>query len=346
MAFLEWPMEIFVTGGAGLIGRAVARYLLEQGYRVRLTDLVAETDAPNSSYHVCDIMNYEQVVETMRGCDAVIHLAALRNPMEGTSPDVFRINTVGTFNVFEAAAKHGIKRIAQASSINAIGCAWNIADFSPEYLPIDEAHPSVTTDAYSLSKKHVEEIGDYYWRRDGISSVALRLPGVYQREKRLAGDWSERRQAMRDFLDSFIQLPEDEQKRQMSEAREAIIAYRMERPLEYPNAKWDIPKTDKAPELLLKAYMFDRYNLWASLDERDAARAFEHGIRADFEGSHVFFVNDNHNSHGYDSQILARLFFPDTPAALHGSESLVSTKRAKELIGFEPQYSLSGGNEA
>jgi NAD(P)-dependent dehydrogenase (short-subunit alcohol dehydrogenase family) len=335
-------MEIFVTGGAGLIGRAVASYLLEQGYRVRLTDLVAETDAPQSKYAVCDIMNYEQVVETMRGCDAVIHLAALKNPMVGLSHDVFRINTVGTFHVFEAAAKHGIKRIAQASSINAIGCAWNIADFSPDYLPIDEDHPSVTTDAYSLSKKHVEEIGDYYWRREGISSVALRLPGIYQREKRLAGDWSERQQTMRDFLDSFLQLPEEEQKQQMAAAREAIIAHRMERPLEYPNAKWDTPQTDKAPELLLRAYMFDRYNLWASLDERDAARAFELSIRADFEGSHVLFVSDKHNSHGYDSQTLARLFFPNVPANLSGSESLVSTKRASELIGFEPQYSLSG----
>jgi nucleoside-diphosphate-sugar epimerase len=335
-------MEIFVTGGAGLIGRAVAIHLLERGYQVRLTDLVAETDVPHSSYHICDIMNYEQVAEKMRGCDAVIHLAALRNPMFGPAQDVFRINTVGSFNVFEAAAKNGIKRIAQASSINAIGCAWNIADFSPQYLPIDEDHVSITTDPYSLSKKQVEDIGAYYWRREGISSVALRLPGIYRLEQRLNSDWSERQQKMRKFLDSFVDLPEAEQKRQLAEAHRVCIAHRSERNLEFPNGKWAIPASENVHELLLQAYIFDRYNLWASLDERDAAQAFEQSITASLEGSHVLFVNDRYNSLGYESQLLADLFFPDIAANLHGTESLVSAKRAHDLIGFEAQYSLSG----
>ena len=49
-----------------------------------------------------------------------------------------------------------------------------------EYFPIDEQHPTFTTDSYSFSKQVMEEIGAYFWRREGISSVLLRLPGVYE----------------------------------------------------------------------------------------------------------------------------------------------------------------------
>src|SRR5690242_12278797 len=113
-------MRIFITGGAGLIGKAAAARLLETGHEVHLTDLAAETDAPHTTYAACDIMDFNAVQKQMRGCDAVVHMAALRSPMFGPGQDVYRINTVGTFNVFEAAAKHGIKRVVQASSINAI----------------------------------------------------------------------------------------------------------------------------------------------------------------------------------------------------------------------------------
>ncbi|MGO8126710.1 NAD-dependent epimerase/dehydratase family protein, partial [Rhizobium ruizarguesonis] len=84
----------------------------------------------------------------------------------------------------------------QASSINALGCAYNITDFSPQYFPIDEAHPSYTTDPYSFSKQTVEEIGEYYWRRDGISSVALRFPWVIAQSWFESEDYRARRAAM------------------------------------------------------------------------------------------------------------------------------------------------------
>ena len=91
----------------------------------------------------------------------------------------FDINVAGTYNLFEAAERAGIKRIAQASSINALGGYWGCDDRQFEYFPLDEAHPLHTTDAYSLSKQLVEEIAAYYWRRSGISSVSFRLPAVW-----------------------------------------------------------------------------------------------------------------------------------------------------------------------
>jgi len=342
-------MRIFITGGAGLVGGAVAAHLVERGYDVHLTDIVTETDVPHSTYAVCDIMDLHAVREQIRGCDAIVHMAALRNPMSGPGHDVFRINTVGTFNVFEAASKEGIRRVVQASSINAIGCAWNITDFSPHYLPVDEEHPMLPTDPYSLSKQHVEDMGAYFWRRDGISSVALRFPGIYRASQRQSSEWSERRHAMRAFLDRFVMLPEDERERQIAVVRQHCLAFRAERMLEYPEQKWRIPVVEGVNEYLLYAYMFDRFNLWASLDERDAALAVEKSLTAPLEGSHNLFVNDTHNSLGYDSQTLAQLFFPQVTERNHpltGSESLVSVNRARDLIGFEPQYSLIGDYRA
>src|SRR5262245_53793375 len=123
-------MRVLITGGAGLIGRAITTHMLEHGWEVRVIDLVPDADLPN--YAVCDITDYEAVRQQMRGCDAVAHMAALRSPNMGPGHEIIRINVHGTFNIFEAAAREGIRRIAQASSINAIGCTYNLGDFSPQ----------------------------------------------------------------------------------------------------------------------------------------------------------------------------------------------------------------------
>ncbi|HYO89537.1 MAG TPA: NAD(P)-dependent oxidoreductase, partial [Candidatus Limnocylindrales bacterium] len=131
-------MRVFLTGGAGMIGRAVAAHLLARGHSVHMINIAAETDAPFTTYAPCDITDYESVFAQMRGCDAVVHMAAVRNAMRAPGHEVYRGNTAGTFNTFEAAAKHGIGRVVQASSINALGCAWAIGDWTPLYLPVDE----------------------------------------------------------------------------------------------------------------------------------------------------------------------------------------------------------------
>lgn len=334
-------MRVLITGGAGLIGRAAAAHLQAQGWEVRLVDIAPPADMPAADYTVCDIMDFAPLREQMRGCDAVVHLAALRNPFYGPGEEVFRINTVGTFNVFEAAAKEGIHRVVQASSINALGCAWNIVDFVPHYFPVDEDHPLHTTDPYSFSKQQVEEIGAYFWRRDGVSSIALRLPGTYAAEADVLAQYHERRANMRRFLDNFSNLPEAEQQRQLAQARQACLAFRAARSMEYPVQSWHTPPPEDIDNLLWHAYTFDRYNLWASLDVRDAALAIEKSLTADFEGSHNLFVSNTHNRLDYPSRTLAQLFFPDVTQwkqEVNGSESLVSVKRARDLIGFEPLY--------
>ncbi len=333
-------MRVLITGSEGLIGRVVGTHLQTCGWDVRLIDIAPQTEASDASYVACDIMDFDDVRSQMQGCDAVVHLAALRNPYYGPGEEVFRINTVGTFNVFEAAAKEGIRRVVQASSINAIGCAWNITDFSPHYLPVDEDHPLMTNDPYSFSKQQAEEIGAYFWRRDGISSIALRLPGIYPADGRNSAQAKERRHNMRQFLDTLANMPQAEREGLLAGVRQQCLAFRAARSLEYPARSGNVPPPEGIDSLLWHAYTFDRFNLWASLDVRDAALAVEKSLTADFEGNHNLFVSNTHNTLNYDSATLARLFFPEVTQIKHplvGSESLVNVTRAHDLIGFEPQ---------
>jgi nucleoside-diphosphate-sugar epimerase len=92
--------------------------------------------------------------------------------------------------------------------------------------------------------------------------------------------------------------------------------------------------------------MFDRFNLWASMDVRDAALAVEQALLADYEGSHAVFVNNPHNALRYNSETLARLFFPavtERRSPLAGSQALISTERARQLFGFETRHNPDEG---
>lgn len=333
-------MRVLVTGGTGLVGKAVIARLAAHGWDVRVIGLEPEFSGPAGvAYARCDILDFAAVCEQVRGCTAVVHLAAIPNPRQAPGHDVFAVNAAGTFNVFAAAAQAGIRRVVQTSSINAIGCAWGTAEIAPRALPIDEEQPAYTTDPYSFSKQVVEDVGAYYWRRDGISSVALRLPAVLPAEWLEAEPYWQGRAQMRAFLDGFRALPADERAARLADVRQRALDYRGRRLMEQAApADGAFPNLD---DQLWRAYTLDRFNYWAFIDERDSAQAIERALLAEYEGAHLLFVNADHNWLGYDSAVLARLFFPDVPVAvgaLVGPAALISSARARALIGFVPEY--------
>jgi len=331
--------RVLITGGDGRVGRAVTKRFVEQGWDVRVIGILADAQIEGAEYVQCDIEDYPKLQQQVHGCHAIVHLAAIPSPTIVPRQDMYRINTAGTFNVFEAADAEGVGRIVQASSINAIGCAWNLKELDAKYLPIDEDHPSVTSDPYSFSKKIVEEIGDYYWRRSGISSVALRLPAVHNEKHISSKSFLQDREQMQHLLNTFAQLPEDERKTRMENARKLVLEFRGQRRMEYPHkGQWEVQPED----WLANAYHGGRYNFWAYIDDRDAAQAAEKSLTADYEGSHTLFVNNDQNWTGYSSQSLASMFFPDVPLKhdLQGADTLVSIEKAKTLIGFKPEYSI------
>ncbi|MBC7810180.1 MAG: NAD(P)-dependent oxidoreductase [Burkholderiales bacterium] len=335
-------MRVLVTGGTGDIGSVTVERLLQEGWEVRVVDISKGNKVEGAEYAKIDMLNYDDLLKKMKGCDAVIHLAALRGPQLAPGHTLFQTNAVGTFNVFEAAAALGIKRVVQASSINAFGCAYNIVEMRLQYFPIDEAHPTFVNDPYSLSKQVGEDIGMYCWERDGISGTAMRFPWVYPIGYLSTDAYQTRREKGRKVLDDLLSLPESEQKARLATARTEALAHRKTRPMEY--AQYQANKNSGPSDPLANLYFSDRFNFWAFVDVRDAAQSLTKALTAEYKGAHKLFINDDHNMFDYDAQTLIRLFYPDVTELkgdLSGSAALVSIEKARALIGFEPEYSVS-----
>lgn len=167
-------MHIAVTGGSGDLGRTLVPHLIEQGHSVRSIDRtlpVGVFGGPHLRYWAADTRDYGEFVGSLQGCDALIHLAAIRSPMGHPDAVVYNDNTTGSYNALSAAALHGIKRVCLASSVNAIGGAFSRIPHY-DYFPLDENHPTYTEDPYSLSKWVMEQQGDSFARRFEDMSIA------------------------------------------------------------------------------------------------------------------------------------------------------------------------------
>jgi nucleoside-diphosphate-sugar epimerase len=185
--------RIVVTGGAGKAGRAVVRDLLEHGHDVTSVDLVRDPNLTDAQQIVADVTDYGEVVDALKGADAVVHLAAI--PAPGLKPDelTFRVNTTSTYNVFAAAPLLGLRRVVWASSETTLGLPFERE--LPRYAPIDEEHPLLPESSYALSKVVSEEMARQFSRWNGIAYVGLRFSNVMEPHdyERFPGFWDDAR---------------------------------------------------------------------------------------------------------------------------------------------------------
>ena len=326
-------MHILVTGGMGGVGRPTVQWLLERGHTVRVLDLKVDRPIDGAECLEGDITDFTALGPVMAGIDGVVHLAAIPDPDLGPEHTIFEVNVGGTFNIFRAAADAGIRRVVCAGSINALGYNYGIKfpKHQLRYFPIDEAHPTYTTDPYSFSKRTIEDIGAYFWRREGVTSVFLRYPAVYDTQAENGAMLLEFVVECREQTAEVMALPEPERSRRVERIISEFEARAAAREWE-KGPDWDLKDTD---------VMFGRSNLWTSLDVRDAARAAELGLLADLEGSHAIYVSNAHNFVGIPSRELAAAWFPEVTewrAPVEGTETLVSIDAARALIGFEPAF--------
>jgi nucleoside-diphosphate-sugar epimerase len=338
-------VKILLTGGTGNVGRAAVARLANNGHQVRVIGRRPDIEINGAEYRQCDINDFACLRELTTGMEGIIHLAAIPYPGGAPGQEVFHVNCSGTYNVYRAAADEGIGKIVSASSINALGYNYGLKSFEIKYFPIDEDHPTFTTDSYSFSKQVVEEIGNYFWRREGISSVNLRLPGVYELQPERVDRMKQWTIRFREALEDLMSMPEEERHERVRGAVAKFDATRAERskpmPREQMRARWMAHRNDA--DLLLLFGGFGRSNFWASIDARDSAQALEKGLLADYQGSHPLFVNDSHNAAGIDSEVLISTFFPEVKERkrpLQGTETVVSIDKARALIGFEPEHSI------
>jgi nucleoside-diphosphate-sugar epimerase len=174
-------MRIAVTGGSGRIGRAVIELALSQSHGVVSIDRAVPAQAParpDLIYVQANITHYPELEQALRGCDALVHLAAIPSPHQYPDYEVHNNNVVGSYNALSAAARLGIDRVCQASSVNATGAAYSRWP-RYDYFPLDEQHPTYNEDPYSLSKWICEQQADSFARRyEAMTIASLRFHWV------------------------------------------------------------------------------------------------------------------------------------------------------------------------
>jgi nucleoside-diphosphate-sugar epimerase len=185
MALLkELNMRVVVTGGSGKLGTACVRELVEHGYDVFNADIAPPREQLCPHIRV-DLEEMGQALEVMsrvddryHGVDAVVHLAAIPAPGLRPNASLFRVNTLSTFNVFEAARHLGIRNVVWASSETVLGLPFEIP---PPYIPVDEGYPPRPESAYSLSKLVGEEMARQFCRWEPeMKIIGLRFSNVMQ----------------------------------------------------------------------------------------------------------------------------------------------------------------------
>ncbi|MEQ7129373.1 NAD(P)-dependent oxidoreductase [Actinopolymorpha sp. B11F2] len=191
-------MRIAITGAAGWLGRYVTT-ALETDHDLVLLDNVAPEDAtifdptapggrrrvplsPTWPYHQADILDEQGLRSAFAGVDVVIHLAGRPTGEWENAKATVMTNIVGTFHVFDQARTVGVRRIVNASSINAFGTFfWRVSGQPPQRrsLPLTEDEPITPEDPYSMSKATTELLGATFDRAFGIEAVNLRFAGVW-----------------------------------------------------------------------------------------------------------------------------------------------------------------------
>lgn len=202
--------NVLVTGGSGRLGNFVCPYLKEQGYNVASFDRApSPQDSDNAKANIPFVQgNLTDLGDCLRAIafaqpDVIVHLGAIPFNVDLQPPfakayntkitdgvrfsqmmpenATMEINTMGSFYIMDAARRLGVKQIVAASSYFVLGLGFRLSgtSYEPEYLPMDEAHPLLPEDSYSLSKVLGEEIYKAFIRAYDMRVVAMRLLGVY-----------------------------------------------------------------------------------------------------------------------------------------------------------------------
>lgn len=204
-------MRVAVTGGSGKLGRAVVTDLLAGGDEVVNLDLVPGPDA-RAHFARIDLTDFGQTLDALTGLesrydgiDAVVHLAAIPAPGLTGNAATFANNAVGTYNVFAAAKRAGVRNVVWASSETVLGLPFATP---PPYIPVDEEVPVRPESTYSLVKVLEEEMARQFCRWDpALKMIGLRFsnvmePADYERFPSFDGDPRSRSWNLWSYIDA------------------------------------------------------------------------------------------------------------------------------------------------
>lgn len=187
--------SVLVTGGAGLIGSHIVDRLIDAGAaevrvldnltRGRQDNLAAARARRDVRFIDADVRDATAVRQAVDGCDCVFHQAAIRITRCAEYPrECIDVLVTGTYNVFEAAADCGVKKVVYASSASVYGAA-------EEFPTGEKHHPYGNRTLYGAAKLMDEGIARHFHDMNGLASVGLRYFNVYGPRMDVTGAYTE-----------------------------------------------------------------------------------------------------------------------------------------------------------
>lgn len=177
--------RLLLTGAAGGIGTAIRRRVAQFAQSVRISDLpgaISNEAAPHEEVVPCDLADRQAVDALVAGCDAIVHLGGVS--VERPFEEILEANIKGVFHLYEAARRHGVKRVVFASSNHVTG-------FYRQDERIDASARKRPDGYYGLSKSFGEDMAQLYFYRYGIETVSIRIGSVFPepKDRRMMATW-------------------------------------------------------------------------------------------------------------------------------------------------------------
>jgi uronate dehydrogenase len=176
--------RLLLTGAAGGLGKVLRESLRPYARVIRLSDIAGIAPAMDASeeVQVCDLADKQAVLQLAEGVDAIVHFGGVS--VERPFEEILGANICGVFHIYEAARRHGIKRVVFASSNHVIG-------FYKQDERIDAHSPRRPDSYYGLSKSYGEDMASFYFDRYGIETVSIRIGSSFPepQNRRMLSTW-------------------------------------------------------------------------------------------------------------------------------------------------------------
>ncbi|MBM3407654.1 MAG: NAD-dependent epimerase/dehydratase family protein [Betaproteobacteria bacterium] len=177
--------RLLLTGAAGGLGRQLRPRLKRYCDTLRLSDIAplepAHT-ATGEEIMPCALEDAEAIFQLVAGVQAIVHMGGVST--EQPWAQILPANIVGVVNLYEAARKHGVKRVVFASSNHVMG-------FWRQNQVVDALSPPRPDGFYGLSKAFGEDVAQMYWDRWGIETVSVRIGSSFPepKDRRMLSTW-------------------------------------------------------------------------------------------------------------------------------------------------------------
>lgn len=162
--------RVLLTGASGGVGARLRRLLPPRYPHLRLSDLQPPKDLlPEEEFVAANLADMAEVERAVEGMEGIIHLGAYS--VEGPWETILQSNIAGTYNLFEAARRKGVKRVVFASSNHVVG-------FYPRSQRLTADVTALPDTRYGVSKACGEAIGALYAYKYGLQVLCLRIGNV------------------------------------------------------------------------------------------------------------------------------------------------------------------------